>query len=144
MKKNIGKTVIGISIIVIIFAVITYFFVSAAGGKNEIPSYVQGEMREIYEYAATPEGKILLEQLPCYCGCKYEGHLHSRHCYWRDDGTFDKHGVTCAVCFDIAQKAKQMQEEGKTICEIRQTIDNFYKPNIALATPTPMPAGCQA
>ena len=61
---------------------------------------------KVYEWAKTPEGAGLLEQMPCYCGCKYEGHKHVRHCYWRDDGSFDKHGITCSVCFDIAKKTK--------------------------------------
>ncbi|MEW6036541.1 MAG: PCYCGC motif-containing (lipo)protein, partial [Candidatus Micrarchaeota archaeon] len=90
----------------------------------------------------TSEGKAILEDLPCYCGCKYEGHLHARHCFWRDDGTFDKHGTTCSVCLDIAKKAKAMHDEGKDICQIRGEIDQFYAPNAHLATPTPMPEGC--
>ncbi|HLD13018.1 MAG TPA: PCYCGC motif-containing (lipo)protein [Candidatus Nanoarchaeia archaeon] len=135
------KKIIGATIVIIILAGIAYFF-STSTATTTLPSYVQGEMREIYLYAQSEEGKTLLEQIPCYCGCKYEGHLHSRHCYWRDDGTFDKHGVTCAVCFDIAKKAKEMQEEGKSVCEIRNYIDDFYAPNKELATPTPMPQGC--
>ena len=146
MDKNANRNkVIGAVIVLVFVAGIAYFFwTSDSGVKGEIPSYVTGEMREVYEYAKTPEGKVLLEQLPCYCGCKYEGHLHSRHCFWRDDGTFDKHGITCSTCLDIAKKAKAMQAQGIGVCDIRSTIDAFYLPNKHLATPTPLPAGCTA
>ncbi|MDO8555562.1 MAG: PCYCGC motif-containing (lipo)protein [Nanoarchaeota archaeon] len=143
MKKSLPPTkIIGIIVIAAFIIGVIYFFVSSAQATNEVPSYVTGEMREVYTWAKTTEGKTLLEQLPCYCGCKYEGHLHARHCYWRDDGTFDKHGVTCSVCFDIAKKAKMMQAEGEETCTIRQTIDTFYLPNKHLGTLTPMPEGC--
>ena len=103
---------------------------------------MSGEKRMIYEWAKTPEGAALLEQMPCYCGCKFEGHKHTRHCFWRDDGSFDKHGITCSVCFDIAKKTRQMHEQGIDICTIRKEIDKFYEPNKHLGTDTPMPANC--
>lgn len=143
-KHKIPKEGMIILAIVIIFVgIIAYFFISTGTLKaGEIPSYVTGEMRAMYEWSKTPEGAALLEQLPCYCGCKYEGHLHTRHCFWRDDGTFDKHGITCSVCFDIAKKTKQMHEQGIDICTIRNEVDAFYAPNKHLGTETPMPAGC--
>ena len=127
--------------VLLFVGIIAYFFVSSES-PNEIPPYVNGEMREIYEWAHTQEGWSLLEQVPCYCGCKYEGHLHARHCYWRDDGTFDKHGITCSVCFDIAKRTKRLTEQGIDICTIRNEIDAFYLPNKHLGTNTPMPPGC--
>lgn len=147
-KKNVRKglpkgRILVLALIAVFVGSIAYFFVSSETLKpGEIPSYVTGEMRAMYEWAATPEGKVLLEQMPCYCGCKYEGHLHTRHCFWRDDGTFDKHGMTCSVCFDIAKKTKQMHEQGIDICTIRKDVDSFYEPNKHLGTNTPMPAGC--
>lgn len=138
------EPLIGLAIVIIFAGAIAYFFISSGSAKKgEIPSYVGGEKREMYEWAKTPEGKVLLEQMPCYCGCKYEGHRHARHCFWKDDGTFDKHGVTCSVCMDIAEKTKQMHEQGKSICEIRNAIDTFYAPNAHLGTETPMPEGCK-
>ena len=139
MERN---KLIGIGLVAFFVGVAAYFFISSEAAAGEIPSYVTGDMRTVYEWAKTPEGAALLEQMPCYCGCKYEGHLHSRHCFWRDDGTFDKHGITCSVCFDIAEKTKQMHEQGKSICEIRKAVDDFYEPNKHLGTLTPMPEGC--
>lgn len=137
------QKIIGLIVVLLFVGVIAYFFISSEGANDKIPSYVAGEKREIYEWAKTPEGATLLEQVPCYCGCKFEGHKHTRHCFWRDDGTFDKHGITCSVCFDIAKKTRQMHEQGIDICIIRKEIDTFYDPNKHLGTDTPMPAGCE-
>ncbi len=140
-KNQIGK-IIAIVVVVIIIAITAYFLFSPSTQAGEVPSYIKGDIRLMYEWSKTPIGNDLLEQVPCYCGCKYEGHLHARHCFWRDNGKFDKHGITCSVCLDIAKKTKQMYEEGKNICEIRKEIDSFYAPNVHLGTETPMPAGC--
>ena len=140
LEKN---KIIGLFVVLLFVGVIAYCFISSGGKATyEIPPYVTGEVRTVYEWAKTSPGKELLEQMPCYCGCKYEGHLHARHCYWRDDGSFDKHGITCSVCFDIAKKTKERYEEGKSICEIRKEVDSFYDPNKHLGTDTPMPEGC--
>lgn len=136
------EKIISLTIVLLFVGIIAYFFISSGAAKDKVPSYVTGEKREIYEWAKTTEGAALLEQVPCYCGCKFEGHKHARHCFWRDDGTFDKHGITCSVCFDIARKTKQMHEQGKNICEIRKEIDEFYEPNKHLGTDTPMPESC--
>ena len=144
MKKKIEKgKIIALIVVAIIVFVIAYFFISPGTAKNQIPSYLGGEIRAMYEWANTPGGRELLEQVPCYCGCKFEGHKHTRHCFWKDNGNFDKHGITCSVCFDIARKTKEMHEQGKDICTIRKEIDKFYEPNKHLGTDTPMPIGCE-
>lgn len=141
-KKQKGK-IIGLVVIIVFVAVVAYFIVSSRY-SSDVPAYVTGEMREMYEWVKTPIGMELMEQVPCYCGCKFEGHLHARHCFWRDDGTFDTHGITCSGCFDVGKKTKEMYEDGKDICYIRKEIDAFYAPNADLATETPMPEGCVA
>lgn len=142
MAKKKDNKIIGLILVLLVLGAIGYFFFSPGTPKGEIPPYVTGEMREIYEWAKVSPGRELLEQIPCYCGCKYEGHTHTRHCYWKDNGDFDKHGITCSVCFDIATKTKERYEQGKSICEIRKEIDDFYEPNKDLATETPMPDDC--
>ena len=139
-SKN--QKIIGLATVVVFAVGVISFFYFTRSVDNQIPDYVKGEMRETYAWAKTEEGKSVLLSVPCYCGCTYEGHMHSYHCFWRDDGSFDKHGTTCSVCFNIAQMSKKMHEEGKTICEIRQTVDDFYKPNAHLGTQTPMPTQC--
>lgn len=143
-KKKFDAKWIGILFAVLVLGGIAYLFFSSSVAGKEIPPYITGETRTIYEWAATPNGKMLLEQIPCYCGCKFEGHLHAWHCFWRDDGSFDKHGTTCSVCLDIGKKTKAMHEAGKSICEIRDAVDAFYAPNKALGTNTPYPSSCGA
>jgi hypothetical protein len=137
------EKIIALIAVIVFIGGIVYFFSLSEVDKQEIPDYISGHEREIYEWAKTTEGWELLEQIPCYCGCKFEGHLHTRHCFWKDNGDFDKHGITCSVCFDIAEKSKEMFEQGKDVCEIRQTIDAFYLPNKNLATETPYPEECE-
>ena len=142
-KKGMKKEQMISAVVVVVFlGVIGYFFLSSETAEADVPAYVTGEMREMYLWAKTPDGRQLLEQMPCYCGCKFEGHKHTRHCFWADDGSFDKHGITCSVCFDIAKKTKQMHGAGSDICTIRKTVDAFYEPNKHLGIETPMPAGC--
>jgi len=134
--------VIGAVIVAVFIMGAAYFFLSSETAKTEIPSFVTGDMRAMYEWAKSPNGSALLQQIPCYCGCVYEGHKNAYNCFWRDDGNFDKHGTTCSVCQDIAKQARLMYGQGNDTCTIRKTIDAFYAPNKELATPTPLPAGC--
>lgn len=113
-------------------------------GASHIPSHVTGKTRAIYEWARIPEGNALLEQVPCYCGCKDMAHKHTRDCFWRDDGAFERHGMACSDCLDIAEKTKQMHEQGKDICEIRKEIDRYYAANADYGTDTPVPQGCES
>ncbi|MEW6063563.1 MAG: PCYCGC motif-containing (lipo)protein [Nanoarchaeota archaeon] len=140
MKK---ENVVILILITLVVGGIAYYFISPKTlATGEIPSYVTGETRAIYEWAKTAEGKALLEQIPCYCGCDYDKHKHAGHCFWRDDGFFDDHGATCSTCLNIGKKTMEMSKERKNICEIRNEIDDFYKDLKHLATETPMPNGC--
>jgi ribosomal protein L23 len=125
-----SKLVAGVAIL-IFFIVIGYLFFTSQVAGTDIPPHVTGEMRDIYEWAKTPQGVALLESMPCYCGCKYEGHLHTRHCFWKDDGSFDKHGITCSVCLDIAKKVRAMNADGKTVCEIRQAVEAIFNVKVS-------------
>ncbi len=136
------ERIIGICVFAV-FLIIILYFTLAKPAKGEIPDHVTGNARQVYEWAKTPEGKAILEQVPCYCGCAYEGHKHARHCFWDDNGNFDSHATGCSTCMKIGEKAKKMNEEGKTVCEIRKEIDSFFAEHKDLATPTPMPQGCE-
>lgn len=136
------KKIIALIVVLIFVGVIAYFFISSSTANNTIPSYITGDRKMMYEWSKVSPGKEILQQIPCYCGCKYEGHKNAYNCFWTDNGKFDKHSATCSVCLDIGLKAKKMYEEGKNVCEIRKEIDKFYEPNKELATDTPMPPDC--
>jgi len=113
-------------------------------GKDPIPANITGDLRVAYAFALTEEGNDLLEQMPCFCMCKNLGHMHTRDCFWTDEGKWDKHGVRCRICVEIAMNTKLMYEDGKDVCEIREKIDSHYQWIAEHATETPMPEGCES
>jgi len=123
-------------------AVTVYVNFFAKPGKYVIPIGVEGDALTSYEWSKTQEGLELLEQIPCYCGCKNVDHRHVRDCFWKDNGSYDKHGLSCLICVHITVKTKLLSEKGEKICDIRKEIDLFYSSIKDLGTLTPMPVGC--
>lgn len=118
-----------------------YITATAAG---QIPDYVTGSVRALYQWVGTAEGSAILEQVPCYCRCRDRGHRHTRDCYWTDEGEFDGHAVNCGECLAEAMTAKKMHEQGSDVCAIRKAIDLQFAAQADIATDTPMPEGCEA
>ena len=102
------------------------------------------DMRLVYQVAASASD--VLSYMPCYCGCgESAGHGNNLNCFVdeiREDGSvvWDDHGTRCLVCLEIAVKSVQMKQEGKTMKEIREFIDETYNEGYAEPTDTPMPA----
>jgi len=114
---------------------------------HELPSFLDGQsegVRLVYQAAALSND--LLERIPCYCGCgKSAGHQSSLHCFvhaYREDGSviWDDHGTRCGVCLEIAAESIRLRQEGKSVQEIREYIDEKYRDGYAEPTPTPMPS----
>ncbi|NEZ42037.1 PCYCGC motif-containing (lipo)protein [Paenibacillus alvei] len=113
---------------------------------DELPPFLkdkQKEMQQIYQLAAT--NSELLQYIPCYCGCgEVAGHKSNLNCFVasKEEGKieWDDHGTRCGVCLDIAVEASLMLRDGKSMKEIRQTIDTKYKEGYAEPTPTPLPS----
>ena len=86
-------------------------------------------VREAYQFAvANPE---VMTQIPCYCGCGAMGHTSNYACYVSGvaaDGmiSYDTHALGCSICVDITQDTMRLLKEGKSIPEIRATIDSTY------------------
>ena len=145
--KNRSIRELGVQLVIIAFGfmiiagVILVFVPDLLPGKDPIPANVTGDLRVAYAFALTEAGNDLLEQVPCYCGCKNIGHMHTRDCFWTDEEKWDKHGVRCMICVEIAMNTKLMHEEGKGIIEIREKIDSHYERIAEYATETPMPEG---
>ena len=99
------------------------------------------DMKVLYQAAANHQE--LLENLPCYCGCgESAGHTSNYDCFVYDNKengavVWDDHGTRCGVCLEIAAESIIDYSEGKSIKEIRQTIDEKYKEGYAKPTPTP-------
>ncbi|MBE4910136.1 hypothetical protein IMZ08_19035 [Bacillus luteolus] len=112
----------------------------------EIPSFLGDKSEELVTiYTAAANHQELLEQIPCYCGCGDSvGHRDSYDCFVHQnnaDGSivWDDHGTKCGVCLEIAAISMIEYQEGKSVEEIRDLIDEKYKEGFANPTPTPKP-----
>lgn len=85
-------------------------------------------------YKAVGELEDILKELKCYCGCmdddqKLHDSLH--RCFIaekNEDGVkWTDHGAQCGTCLSELQDAKRLNDEGKSVDEIRDFIDNKYK-----------------
>jgi hypothetical protein len=84
--------------------------------------------------------------VPCYCGCGNSGHKNNADCFvkGRDpEGRvteWEPHGVSCAVCIDIAVESMKMRNSGASVMAIRKKVQSDYRARFASSeTPTPAP-----
>jgi hypothetical protein len=86
-------------------------------------------VRESYSFAVgNPE---ILKRLPCYCGCGGMGHQSLYACYVESvepagNIQYDTHALGCSICVDIAQDGMRLTYEGKSVGEIKATVDETY------------------
>lgn len=115
-------------------------------GADVLPSFLDNQnenIRLVYQIAG--QTTDILEWIPCYCGCgESVGHKSNLNCFFqekREDGTivWDDHGTRCIACLEIALQSAKMHKDGKSLKEIRDTIDEAYKEGYAEPTPTKMP-----
>lgn len=89
------------------------------------------QIREAYEFALENPDNIL-DQVPCYCGCmQTSGHKNNRDCFLKEkpEGlSFDKMGLNCGLCVNIALTTKSLLKQGKSKEEISLAIDAQFKP----------------
>lgn len=102
------------------------------------------DMQLIYQAAA--KANDVLKWMPCYCGCgDSAGHKSNFNCFVdeiKENGevVWDDHGTRCAACLETAVTSIKMVQEGKSLTEIREAIDEAYKEGYAKPTDTPMPS----
>lgn len=89
------------------------------------PSNVQAA----YQFAITnPDA---LKNVPCYCGCGAVGHTSNYSCYVKEikssgEVVYDPHALYCYLCVQINEVTQKLTKEGKTLTEIRATIDETF------------------
>lgn len=101
-------------------------------------------LRDAHMFAADhPE---VASYVPCYCGCGNAGHKHNADCFVKQrdpDGRvneWEPHGVSCAVCIDIAVDSMKMRNSGASVSAIRKKVRNEYLPHFPNSeTPTAAP-----
>ncbi len=91
------------------------------------PAFVTQTVQDGYQFAL--ERPDVLKVLPCYCGCGLNsGHKSNLDCFVNGVDkagavVFDDHASFCQTCLDIARDAKGLLAQGKTLPEIRATVD---------------------
>ncbi len=99
-----------------------------AGMPDEVKS-APTTVQQAYQFAvANPD---IMKQIPCYCGCGKMGHTSNYSCYVQsvdDKGTvtFDTHALGCSICVDITQDTMRLLRQGKTVAEIKASVDQTY------------------
>jgi hypothetical protein len=135
-------------VLIVLAAVILLILLSACGTKTaplapdapnvvqtvadiELPTHLQHlseQTRLSYQLAVVYSEE--LSQVPCYCGCGAE-HRHVRDCFVRElsnNGAivWDRHGSGCGICQGIVLDSVRLLNEGKTIADVQQYIDQHY------------------
>ena len=100
-------------------------------------------IRAIYKFAADrPE---VLRYVPCFCGCDQSGHRSSEDCFVKSRAknggvsAWNEHGVACAMCLAVAERAKEMCDKGASVKDVRADIERRYGNITGMRTPTPLP-----
>ena len=86
-------------------------------------------VQQAYQFVVA--NPVVLKQIPCYCGCGKMGHTSNYSCYIQnadDKGvvTFDNHALGCSICVDITQDTMRLLRGGKTVAEIKASVDQTY------------------
>ena len=96
--------------------------------------------RAAYEFAGRHPD--VLKQMPCFCGCERNKHVHNGDCFVSGREAngrpqWSPHGIGCAICIDVALLAARMHGEGSTVAAIRAAVEQKYRAEYPTSTPTP-------
>jgi hypothetical protein len=73
-------------------------------------------------YASAKQYAHVLEGIYCYCHCRENlGHRALVECYETE------HAADCEICQMEAMVAARMTAEGRSVREIQQAIDEYYR-----------------
>jgi hypothetical protein len=86
-------------------------------------------VRQAYQFAAA--NPDVLKAIPCYCGCGAMGHTDNYSCYVSEvqqhgEIIFDNHSLGCSICVDITQDTMRLLQQGKSVAEIKDYVDQTY------------------
>jgi hypothetical protein len=143
------QLILVIGVFILILMPVVFFFSAKSSPHQKLEYYLsqnQANPQERDAYFFALEHPEVLKVLPCYCGCKNEGHKSNYNCFFKESDMveggdqFDHHGLHCPMCVDIALQGKAMLNSGSSLKEIRNEIDQFYGSHPHLqSTETPMP-----
>lgn len=109
-----------------------------------MPARPMDVLKDAHVFAA--DHPDVASYVPCYCGCGSAGHRNNADCFvkGRDPAgrvtEWEPHGVSCAVCIDIAVDSMKMRNSGASVMAIRRKVQGDYRPRFPESeTPTPAP-----
>jgi hypothetical protein len=114
----------------------------------DVEGYMPARPMEVLKDAHmfTADHPEVASYVPCYCGCGSSGHKNNADCFVRGrdpEGRvteWEPHGVSCAVCIDIAVDSMKMRNSGASVMAIRKKVQGDYRPRFSTSeTPTPAP-----
>lgn len=99
-------------------------------------------MSSVKEYNAAILHASHLAFMPCFCGCGEAGHSSNLNCYYaqEDDGrlTPTTHAKFCQTCLDVTDMYLEGRQQGLSLKEIRQSVDQAYQGIEPTNTPMPL------
>lgn len=84
----------------------------------------------------------VLQHIPCFCGCRLQGHHSVHDCYvahrsaQRNVTDWNSHGAMCPFAPDISGDVMVRHHNGTPLAQIREQIDDEFG---GRGTPTPTP-----
>src|SRR5918993_4389196 len=109
-----------------------------------MPARPMDVLKDAHVFAA--DHPDVASYVPCYCGCGNAGHKNNADCFVKARNAegrvteWDPHGVSCAVCIDIAVDSMKMRNSGASVTAIRKKVQGDYRPRFPESeTPTPPP-----
>jgi hypothetical protein len=95
-------------------------------------------------YAFAADNRDRLGYIPCYCGCRREGHRSVLDCFvegFTSNGIpiWSDHAFTCETCVNIVREVLLMTRDGMSLRDIRMSIDEHHGGMFTRSTDTPMP-----
>lgn len=107
------------------------------------PDFVRAlpdDWQAAYRFAL--ERPDVIQWMPCNCGCGGSGHRSNLDCFFdqRETGQiqFQEHGSYCDICVNTANLAAKLLQEGRSITEVRNAVDQTFGGG-GRSTDTPMP-----
>ncbi|MHB1361614.1 MAG: PCYCGC motif-containing (lipo)protein [Thermoleophilia bacterium] len=95
----------------------------------KFPDFAYRSEEALAGYRIAAVNQDILEQVPCYCGCVRdpEKYQNLKDCFYnRNTGGFDEHAAGCTTCLDEAGDIGQWKQDGLSVKDIRQRIDEKY------------------
>jgi hypothetical protein len=113
----------------------------------DLPGYDTPRPREVIEaaYRFAAEHPEVLSYVPCFCGCEHAGHRGNEDCFVRERAmngdvlTWEPHGMECAICIDVATRAREMYAKGASVRQIHDAVQADFGSQYTTMTPTPTP-----